>query len=37
MYDLMPFFFGGIMSILGLVMVINPKGPASLRLEEIPF
>ncbi len=25
MYDLMPLFFGGIMFILGLVMVINPK------------
>lgn len=26
MYDLIPFFFGGIIFILGLVMVINPKG-----------
>ena len=33
MYDLMPLFFGGIMFILGLVMVINPKGSTKKELQ----
>ena len=33
MYDLMPLFFGGIMFILGLVMVINPKSSTKKELQ----
>ena len=33
MYDLMPLFFGSIMFILGLVMVINPKGSTKKELQ----
>ena len=33
MYDLIPFIFGGMILILGLVMVINPKAATNKKLQ----
>ena len=33
MYDLMPLFFCGIMFVLGLIMVINPKSSTKKELQ----